>query len=642
MRFDVLGPMRVTDQSGTRPVAGARQRILLGTLLAHANQPMSAGQLVEFVWEGVPPGQAVPTLRTYMTRLRQDLGPEAAARIVTRDGGYLATVGPGELDALAFETLYTGAGRAVRAADWAAASERTGQALALWRGTPLGDVPSQPLRDAWLPRLDQERLQVIEWRIEAGLHLGYHENLVPLLRQMTAEHPLRERFHAQLMNALYRCGRQAEALTVYQDVRKMLVKELGIEPGPGLRSLQELILAGDGDTAALRPSARPVPTDAPIATVPRQLPAAAGHFAGRHGEMDLIAESHEASRQMDMPGGTVAIWAINGMAGIGKTALAVHAAHRLAARFPDGQLFIDLHGYSQGHQSREPGEALGTLLRALGVPAARIPDQPEERAALYRQRLAGTRTLIVLDNARSEAQVRPLLPSTPGCLVLLTSRRRLKGLHDAHVLALDVLPEAGALALLRTVTAPAQASGVDPDLAEIAALCGRLPLALRIAGTLLRHRPAWTPGYLAGLLRDERRCLATLADGDHDLSAAFGLSYAALGERQRQLFRRLALVPGPEFDGFAAAALLDADPTTAAGLLEDLVDHNLLIAHAPNRYRLHHLVRAHARVLLANEASRLNEELSPIGEAMPSDRARHRLVPKARPGAVKAGVSPPA
>jgi DNA-binding SARP family transcriptional activator/tetratricopeptide (TPR) repeat protein len=597
MRFDVLGPMRVTDGRGPRPVAGARQRILLGALLAHANQPMPADQLAEIVWDGAPPERAMPTLRTYMTRLRQDLGPDAASRILTRDRGYLAAVGPGELDALDFEALCRDAGTAVRAADWAAASDYAAGALALWRGNPLGDVPSQALRDSWLPRLDQQRVQVTEWRIEAGLHLGRHEQLVPQLRQLTAEHPLRERFHVQLMQALARCGRQAEALAAYQDARKVLVGEVGIEPGPELRNLQKRILAGDGGSAATPPSAGPAPVSTPAVAVPRQLPAAAGHFTGRHGEIDLITGLHELSQQADVPGGTVVISAIDGMAGIGKTALAVHAAHRLAGRFPSGQLFIDLHGYTEGHPPREPGEALATLLRSLGVPAAQIPDQPEECAALYRQRLADTRTLIVLDNALNEAQVRPLLPGTPGCLVLVTSRRRLRGLHDAHVVALDVLPEVDALMLLRMVIAPAHALVGDADLAEIAGLCGRLPLALRIAGALLRHRPAWTPGYLAGLLRDEHRRLATLADGDHDLHTVFDLSYRGLGERQQLLFRRLALVPGPEFDAFAAAALLDTDPAAAARLLEDLVDHNLLTEHAPGRYQLHDLIRTHARAL---------------------------------------------
>ena len=274
------------------------------------------------------------------------------------------------------------------------------------------------------------------------------------------------------------------------------------------------------------------------------------------------------------------ISAIDGMAGIGKTALAVHAAHRLSGRFPGGQLFIDLHGYTKGQPPREPGEALEAFLRALGVPAGQIPQETEERAALYRQRLAGTRTLIVLDNASDEAQVRPLLPGEPGCLVLVTSRRRLKGLDDARSLALDLLPPQDAVALLRAVAGAGRIAAGDPLLGEIAGLCGRLPLALRIAGALLRHRPAWSLGHLAGLLRDQQHRVRALSDGERDLAAVFDLSYAGLDEPHRLLFRRLGLVPGPDVDAYAAAALLECDPDGATALLEDLVDHNLLTEHA--------------------------------------------------------------
>lgn len=602
MRFEVLGPVRVTGRNGTRQVAGVRQRILLAALLAHAGQPVSAERLAEFVWDGAPSLQAVPTLRTYVARLRQVMGPEAAARIVTRDGGYLADVGPGELDALAFDELCGQAGGAVRTGDWAGAARHAAQALGLWRGAPLGDVPCQELRDAWLPRLDQQRVQVTEWHIEAGLQLGRHEHLVPQLRQLTADNPLRERFHAQLMRALARCGRQGDALAAYRDARKMLVGELGIEPGPELRRLHKQILAGQGDPQAPQQhTAGLAPATASVTAVPRQLPAAAGHFTGRRDEMDLITAVAGASQQPDAPGGTVAILAIDGMAGTGKTTLAVHAAHRLADRFPDGQLFIDLHGCAQGQPPREPGQALGVLLRALGVPAAQIPAPAEERAALYRQRLAGTRTLILLDNALNEAQVRPLLPGAPGCLILITSRRRLKGLHDAHAVALDVLTEADAITLLGSIIAPEHATAAGPDLAEIIRLCGRLPLAVRIAGALLRHRPAWTPRYLADQLHDEHRRLTILADGDHDLCAVFGLSYHRLDQPQQKLFRRLALVPGPQLDAHAAADLLDTSPAAAAALLEDLVDHNLLTQQAPGSYRLHDLIHAYARTLNRND-----------------------------------------
>jgi DNA-binding SARP family transcriptional activator len=594
--FEVLGPVRVTCGAEARLVAGARQRNLIGALLAHANQLVPVDRLAGFVWDGTPPAQAVPALRTHIARLRRTLGPAVSSRIMTRDGSYLATAGPGELDLLAFEALHRDAATAVRAADWAKTSDLASAALALWHGTAFEDVPSQALRDMWLPHLDQQRFQVTEWHAEAGLHLGRHEQLLPHLRRLTTAYPLHERFHAQLIQALDRCGRQADALAAFQDARRALVGELGIEPGAELRRLHEQILSGANDLAKERPAVR-LPPRALHATVPCQLPAVAGHFTGRHCEMDLITGPHRPGPQARSLDAAVAVSAISGMPGVGKTALAVQAAHRLAGQFPDGQLFIDLHGYTPGRLPREPGEALAILQRSLGVPPAQIPELPEESAALYRQHLAGTRTLVVLDNARSEAQVRPLLPGTPGCLVLVTSRRRLKGLYHAQAVALDVLPEADACALLAAALAPAHGSLPGPELTEIAGLCGRLPLALHMAGALLRHRSGWTLEHLARLLRDENRRMAAFSDGDHDLNAVIDLSYAALNGQEQSLFRRLALVPGPEFDVFAAAALLECDPADAARHLESLVDHNLLTDRGPGRYRLHDLIRARARAL---------------------------------------------
>ncbi|HEU5333968.1 MAG TPA: tetratricopeptide repeat protein, partial [Actinocrinis sp.] len=299
------------------------------------------------------------------------------------------------------------------------------------------------------------------------------------------------------------------------------------------------------------------------------------------------------------PGGTVVISAIDGMPGIGKTALAIHAAHRLTERFPDGQLFLDLHGHTKDHPPREPGEALGALLRALGVTAQGIPADLEERSALYRQRLADSRALIVLDNAADEAQVRPLLPGHAGCLVLVTSRRRLKGLDDALSVSLDLLPEAEAVALLCAVAGVDHVADGDPLPGEIAALCGRLPLALRIAGAVLRHRPAWGLKHLAALLRDQRQRVPALSDGDRDLGTVFNLSYQNLSADLQRVFRYLGSIPGADADPYAVAALTGSDPVTVGHLLEDLVDHNLVISHAPGRYRLHDLMRAHSRALTA-------------------------------------------
>lgn len=599
MRFEILGPMRISDEDGSRPVTGVRQRILLAALLAHANQPMSAERLAEFVWDGSPPERAVPTLRTYVARLRRDLGPRASARVLTRDLGYLVEVAPDEVDALAFEALCQETASLLEAGGWAAAAETAARALALWRGAALVDVPGQALRDAWLSRLDQRRVQALEWQAEAELRLGRHEQLIPRLRELTEQHPLREHFRAQLMLALARAGRQAEALAAYQQARRTLVDELGIEPGLELRTLHERILAGAAEAVSAPGS---VPHEAAsVQAVPRQLPVAVRHFTGRQAELALLTQLLD---EAGSSAGTVVISAIDGMAGIGKTALAVHVAHRLAEKFPDGQLFIDLHGYTKDHPPRTANEALTRLLRTLGVPPERIPDDAEEAAALYRQRLCDTRTLIVLDNAATEAQVRPLLPGGGTCLVLITSRRRLKSLDDAHSVSLDLLSPADAVALLHTAAGAGRIPAEDKRVDEVAELCGYLPLALRIAGALLRHRPSWPLEHLAGQLRDQQRCVDALSDGERELAAVFDLSYASLDPPHRRLWRRLGLVPGSGIDAYAAAALIESDPASAARLLENLVDHNLLTAYAPDRYRLHDLLRAHARGLAEADPER--------------------------------------
>jgi DNA-binding SARP family transcriptional activator len=612
IRFEILGPMRVADGGQTRPIAGARQRVVLGALLERANQPVPAERLAEVVWDGTPPQTAVPTLRSYVMRLRRDLGPRAATRILTRDNGYVAQVEECELDALLFESRCRATDAAAHEGDWSKTADAADRALALWRGTPLVDVPSQALHEAWLPRLEQLRLQVREWHAEAALHLGRNEQLIQPLRELIAAHPLRERFHVQLMLALYRAGRQAEALGAYQDARRVLVENLGIEPGAELRSLHARILAGDVEpfpAAPTRPGVEGRPAESassPVAgTVPRQLPASAKHFIGRRAELGELTGLLD---ETDVAGGTVVISAIDGMAGIGKTALAVHAAHRLAEKFPDGQLFIDLHGYTQGQPPRTADEALVWLLRALGVPSERVPQDGEQAAALYRQRLADTRTLIVLDNAVNEAQVRPLLPGTGSCLVLVTSRRRLKALDDAYTVALDLLAPADAVALLCAVAGPGRIPPDDPLADEVAQLCGYLPLALRIAASLLRHRPSWPLEHLATQLRDQHQRVTALTDGERELAAIFDLSYTSLDPPSRRLWRGLGLIPGPDLDAYAAAALTQCHPVTAAELLEGLVDHNLLIAYAPGRYRLHDLLRAHARDLTAADPAPEREE----------------------------------
>ncbi len=332
----------------------------------------------------------------------------------------------------------------------------------------------------------------------------------------------------------------------------------------------------------------------------RLLPATTPAFTGREDELAQLLALADMAGVGDAPG-TVVISAIDGMAGIGKTALAVHAGHLLADRFPDGQLFIDLHGYTRGLTPRDPADVLAVFLHAFDVPPQKIPADLEARAALFRERLAGTRTLVVLDNAAAEGQIRPLIPAESRCLVLVTSRRRLKALDDAHTLALDVLPMPDAVALFLAVASRASAETDAGLLEEVVDLCGRLPLALRIAAALIRHRPAWSLTRLADRLRQARSNLQGFTDGDRDLVAVFDLSYQVLTASQQELFRSLGLVPGPEADAYSAAALLDTDPASAEGLLQDLVDHSLLTESPPGRYRMHDLLRLHARTLVGRD-----------------------------------------
>ena len=601
MWVGVLGPLTVRDDDGNLEVSAGHQRTVLAALAMRANQSVTVDELADIVWDACPPASAGVTLRNYVKQLRHALGSD---RIVTARPGYLIRLDERELDVARFEALVRQADTARREGRWLEAQSALAQALSLWRGRPLADIRSDRLRHEHGPRLEQLRLQALEARVEADLHLGRHENVVPELRDLTLRYPLHERFHAQLMLAFYRCGRAGEALETYRQARRVLVEELGIEPGPELQRIHHGVLSGDPALSAppsgVEVEPRPVAAR-PQAEVPRQLPAAVGHFIGRASELESLTTLMDRSAEATATGGTVVISAIDGMAGIGKTALAIHAAHRLAEKFPDGQLFLDLHGYTQGRSPRTVDEAVSWLLRALGVPPERIPQDGEQAAALYRQRLADSRTLIVLDNASTEAQVRPLLPGTDSCLVLVTSRRRLKALDDAHTVALDLLSPPDAVALLRAVAGPDRIPPEDPLAGEIAELCGHLPLALRIAASLLRHRPSWPPEHLAAQLRNQHQRVAALSDGERELAAVFDLSYTSLDRQHQRLWRRLGLIPGPYLDAYASAALTEADPATAARLLEDLVDHNLLIAYAPGRYRLHDLLRVHARAVAETE-----------------------------------------
>ena len=455
MRFRLLGSMQVATAEGERAVAGVLRRTLLASLLLQHDTAVSADRLADALWGERPPASPTTSLYNQVMRLRLSLGADAD-RVRQVAPGYLIRVEPGELDLEAFAELCSEGRGAVRAARWTDAAAAYAAALELWRGDPLADVPALQ-GHAVVQRLHEERLQALLGRADSELNLGRHEPLVGELYGLVKEHPLREEFRSRLMLALYRSGRAAEALDAYRSLRRVTVGELGVEPGPGVQALHTRILRSDPTlvlpAAPAAPASHATASGRTTATGRpsiRQLPADSRIFVGRASELDELLAP--ASAEHGAVPGTVVISAINGMGGVGKTALAVRAAHRLADQYPDGQLFIDLHGYSADLDPVEPAHALEYLLRSLGVPSTAIPVGLDERAAIYRSRLAGTRTLIVLDNAVNAAQARPLLPAAPGCLVLITSRNRLSSLDEAHLLALDVLPPTEAVALLREVS----------------------------------------------------------------------------------------------------------------------------------------------------------------------------------------------
>jgi DNA-binding SARP family transcriptional activator/tetratricopeptide (TPR) repeat protein len=617
MRFGLLGPVTAQSAGSAIDLSSPMPRALLAVLLFQANSAVSAERLSDALWGQHPPASAAASLRNHLMRLRRLLGDEGAARIRAVPPGYLIQVEPGELDLHTFTDLCATGRAAAHSGQWAKSSADLAAALALWRVRPTADVSHLDGPPLEVRRLLETRLQVTEERIDADLHLARHERLITELRYLALAHPLREGFHGQLMLALYRAGRRGQALEAFRALRRTLVDELGVEPSLTVQELRRRILDDDPELAVPTPAPTPTPgresspvqradADQGRGRAPFQLPADTRVFTGRGAELDrLTALAREAAQGRDA--GPVVISAIDGMAGVGKTALAVRAAHQVRESFPDGQLFLDLDGHTAGLEPLAPADALGLLLRSLGTAPQLIPRGLAERAACYRDRLSGTRTLIILDNASTTAQVRPLLPGDPGCLVLVTSRKRLTGLDDAHLLALDILPEADAAALLHEIAGPGRIPAGHPAAAELLALCGRIPLAIRIMAARLRRRPALRIEELVRRLREEQGRLDHFADEDRSLAAIFESSYEALPEAEQRLFRLLGFVPGPDVDTNATAALLGTDLRTAERLLESLLDHNLLTQHAPGRFRFHDLVRVYARELAAAEPAGVRE-----------------------------------
>jgi DNA-binding SARP family transcriptional activator/tetratricopeptide (TPR) repeat protein len=602
MWLGFLGPFSVRQDGTELPVRAAKQRVVLAALGARPGRVVSLDELCEALWDGASPAQARVTARNYVKRLRQALGPAAGARIVTRDPGYLLEADASEVDALAFGRLCAVGGEAARVGDWPRAAALLGEALTLWRGEPLADVPSQALRREHVPPLEQMRLQAVERRAEAGLSLGWHGELVPELQVLVARYPLHEKFHAQLMLALYRCGSRGEALAAYRRARDLLVEELGLEPGDELRELHQRILAGH---PSLITTASPGPAGGARAarrelSAPRQLPASPRHFVGRGAELAALSGLIAAAAGTGdaEPGAATAVAAICGMPGVGKTALAVHWAHRVAGLFPDGQLYGNLRGFDPTGEPVPAHAAVRIFLDGLGVLAEGIPHSCDAQTALYRSMLAGKRMLVLIDNARDEQQVRPLLPGSRGCLVVVTSRNRLTGLvavNGACALNLGVLSDAESRDLLERRLGAGRVGAEAGAARQIIRQCGGLPLALNIVAARAAGCPEAPLGALAGEMT-QPLWRPGPADGDamSDLAAVFSWSYRALGGPTARMFRLLSLHPGPDISLAAATSLASAPPSQVRRDLTALTAASMLAEDGVGRFSLHDLLRVYA------------------------------------------------
>jgi DNA-binding SARP family transcriptional activator len=659
MRFRILGPLEVWSESGWTGISAAKWRSLLACLLLRPGQLVSTDTLIIELWGDAPPAKANNLVSIYVHRLRRLIGDSEGKVLVYRAPGYLLRVGPGDLDLQEFESLVAEGRRALAAGEPERAAAALGDAQALWRGPLLADVLSTANVATEAERADELRLAAAELRVEAQLACQRSAEVIPELRRLVAENQIREGLWALLMRALQQAGRHAEALETYAQARQTIADELGVDPGPELQQLYQELLASDASKSAPRkqprspqvpaPPKRPAeaaappaphakqadraaaptagtgedsPPEVPLGTIavvsfeqtdaapdapalatdagpmarPTQLPADIRDFTGRESHVKHLCEMLVQDDDGTGPG-AVRIAVVAGTAGLGKTALAVHAAHQVRESFPDGQLYVDLFGASP--QPASPGEVLARFLRDVGVDGDKIPSGDEERAALYRTSLTGRRMLVVLDNAKDTAQVRPLLPGSASCAVLMTTRNRTPDLASMRFVHLDVLDDTDALILFSRIVGDERPAAEPDATAEVLVTCAGLPLAIRICAARLAVRTQWKIATLAQRLRNERRRLDELEVGDLAVRASFKVSYDALRSRNNRAdparaFRMLGLWQGQSISLPAAAALLGEPEDDVADALEALVDANLLESPAPDRYRFHDLLQTYA------------------------------------------------
>ncbi|MEU9839581.1 BTAD domain-containing putative transcriptional regulator [Actinomadura sp. NPDC048032] len=594
LEFTVLGPVRAW-RGGTRLDLGPlRQQALLAALLLRPDMTVSRRELLDGVWGVDPPGSGDKIVPVYVHRLRRSLGTlgeDAQESVIARErGGYRFVSRGTAVDVLRLDEAADAAAAARRSGDLAAAASACDAALGLFQGQPLAGLPG-PFAEAERLRLEERRLTLLQEKVECQFQLGRFVDAVGELHALIPKHPHSEALASLLMRALYGSGRQADALAVYSHLRRRLVEDLGVEPGDRLRRVHQAVLRGDD--AALDLAPRDEAGDegrvrvASARRVPDELPAEVGELVGREDELALLT------------GGGLAVAAVDGVAGAGKTALAVRAARALRGEHPDGCLFVELHGHSDRREAVPPERALRRLLRAVGAGPA--SGDLDELAASWRSATAGLRLLLVLDDASGADQVRPLLPAGAGSRVLVTSRRRLVGLDVDRRVSLGALTRTAAEALLTRIVGAERAAAEPVAVRELAAMCDRLPLALCIAGARLQSRPSWAIGHLVHRMADARRRLDELTAEDRSVEGAFRLSYERLPAAERRAFRALGAAPEGRSGHRALAAALGWGARGAEQALENLVDANLVQQPSVHQYRLNGLLALFARELAAED-----------------------------------------
>jgi DNA-binding SARP family transcriptional activator len=615
LRFCLLGPVQVLVHGRNVPIGGPGMRGVLAMLLLEPNQVVPLDRIVDVMWSHEPPSSARTMVQGYVSRLRQRLaavdvgGDDGEVRIATAPPGYRIEVDEALIDVTVARSLLAEARgtAAVRRA------ELLRQAQALWRGTELADLGGR----LTAPELTELRLAVLEARFDADLELGRHQEIIGELTQLVDEQPFRERLVGQLVLALYRSGRRATALAAYQRFAHRAADELGMDPGPQLRGLHLRVLRDD--TTLLEPSPEPVVSPRIGVLVPAQLPRAPSGFAGREDELAWLADLLPAGSAESRVEAALAVLA--GPAGVGKTALAVLWAHRVADRFPDGQLFASLRGFDPQHAPLAAADVLTQFLLALGVSVEDVPEQLDDRAALYRSILADRRVLVVLDDARDSEQIHPLLPAGSSSLAVVTTRVRLDALvarTGARMQVLGTLAASAAEQLLEHM-AGTPAQGRDRELRRrLARLCGHLPLALRIAGARLAGGPQWSVADVVAELADERGRLSALdlEDADTSVRAALDVTFRSLRSEHAETVRLLGLFPGAMIGPYPVAALCGIDVEQAKRRLRTLAASFVVTETSPDVFVMHDLVRLHAH-------ERAEQEMSEVDKAAALARLRH-------------------